>query len=149
MPAENRNLFRTVEINHEEAGGLRSVLDGNADATSSGGQVSHRRIGRRRRRIDRPWGTWMVPALTPLMTSHSRLSFALYLGSQLRTGRCRNNRLLSLDWEHLTETHGRNSLRSSGFIVAPVKLLYKLCVESQLQDSSLLHHNSPVRRWET
>ena len=43
----------------------------------------------------------MVPALTPLMTSHSRFSFTLYLGSQLRIGRCLNSRDLSRDPEHL------------------------------------------------
>lgn len=55
----------------------------------------------------------MVPALTPLRTSHSRLSFTLYLGSQLRTGRCLNNKLLSLSPEHLTETNKAKSLKSS------------------------------------
>lgn len=59
----------------------------------------------------------MVPALTPLMTSHSRFSFTLYLGSQRSAGRCVNNKAFSLDAEHLTETNKRRSLRSSGFLV--------------------------------
>lgn len=54
------------------------------------------------RSLTQPWGTWTVPALTPLTTSCSKFSFTLYLGSQHRTGRCLNNNLLSLTTEHLT-----------------------------------------------
>lgn len=55
----------------------------------------------------------MVPALTPPMTSYSRFSFTLYLGSQLRTGRCLNKKPLSFFTEHLMQTNKHREEKKS------------------------------------
>lgn len=59
---------------------------------------------------NQPCGTWMVPALTPLMTSQSRFSFSLYSGSHRSTGRRLSSETFSPDAEHLTQNI-RNSLK--------------------------------------
>lgn len=90
----------------------------------------------------------MVPALTPLMTSHRRFSFTLYLGSHLSTGRCLNNNPLSLDTEHLTEPNKRISLKSPVvFLLQKKKKVLSSHLNfvwslQQLQRSGLFDHNT-------
>lgn len=74
----------------------------------------------------------MVPALTPLTTSHSRFSFTLYLGSQLSTGRCLNNKPLNLGSEHLTGTNKRHSVKSPSSFVE----VHNTCLNFVLSHSS-------------
>lgn len=85
--------------------------------------------------VVQPWGTWIVPALTPLMTSYSRFSFTLYLGSQRRTGRCLNNKPLSLSTEHLTRANKGKPFEELRFSSCHPENVYNTCLTFVLSRS--------------
>lgn len=85
--------------------------------------------------VVQPWGTWIVPALTPLMTSYSRFSFNLYLGSQRRTGRCLNNKPLSRGTEHLTGANKGKLFEELRFSSCHPENVYNTCLTFVLSRS--------------